>query len=108
MAIDSHTLARVQVREIGRSLSINGVGITFDTDTTMAFLSHDGTCLQAREEFIMSVIGILSLKANIFYEFVGLMVWTYCQPDLYKGEFALHLIPHVYKSWVYAAKKAGT
>ena len=62
----------MQVREIGQSLSMDEVGVTFSNGTTMAFCHCDGTKLEAREDFIMSVIRILSSKANILKSLLGM------------------------------------
>ena len=45
--------------EMGRSLSIDGVGVTFGTGTTMAFFHWEGMAPDDREAFMMSVIGRL-------------------------------------------------
>ena len=52
---------------MGRRLSIDGVG----TDTTIAFFHWDGTAPEDGRAFTMSVIGILSSKANVLMSLFG-------------------------------------
>ena len=56
---------------MGRSLSIDGVGFAFGTGTTTAFLHWDGMAPEDRGTFMMSVIDILSSKANILVSLFG-------------------------------------
>ena len=58
-------LPELQVREIGRSLSIDGVGVTLGTGTTMALFHCDSTLPDDSYAFIILDIGKLSSNANI-------------------------------------------
>ena len=49
---DSHTLDRVDVRDTGRSLSREGVGLTLGSGTTVASLHCVGTTPERREVYI--------------------------------------------------------
>ena len=66
MIKDSHTLESVDVRDIGRSLSSEGVGITLGSGTTVASFHCVGTTPERREVFRILGSGMLSSKANSF------------------------------------------
>ena len=58
------TLASVGVRDTGRSLSMDGVGVTLGTGTTVACFHSTGTTPSRSDAFMMSQNGSLISKAN--------------------------------------------
>ena len=66
MMKDSHTLNSVDVRDMGQSLSCEGVGITLGSGTTVASFHGVVTTPERREVFRILVSGMLSSKANSF------------------------------------------
>ena len=66
MIKDSHTLESVDIRDIGLSLSSEGVGITLGSGTTVASFHCVGSTPERRELFRILVSGMLSSKANSF------------------------------------------
>ena len=64
MMKDSRTLDSVDVRDMGRSLSSEGMGITLGSGTTVASFHCVGTTPERREVFRILVSGVLSSKAN--------------------------------------------
>lgn len=69
----SQTLPRVEVSEIGRSLSIVGVGDTLGTGTMTAHFHWVGTDPEDSDEFKISVAGMLSSNANCFRSLLGIL-----------------------------------
>ena len=101
----SQTLANVRMSDMGRSLSIDGVGVTLGTGTTMAFFHWDGTVPRDKEAFIMSVTGTLSSNAKVLMSPLGIR--SCCRPDLDMREFPPHFTPRHCRCWVAGRKEGG-
>ena len=69
----SQTLLTVDVRDMGRSLSAEGVGTTFGRGTTTACFHCHGTVPDDNEELSMSQAGVLISKANSVRILLGIV-----------------------------------